>query len=353
MPKSTTTLQNFVDNALSFGDLNPVLTASGYSLEPGLTAMNDAMNGFLSDYPYKQNEFNLPQFYTNSWQQDYAIPGLTTLSWLQRGTCFNINSTALGKPQGYVQIGRDQQQQTSSILSNNGVNGTCFNVNWLPNNVLYYGVWGDSDTGNPTLGNNPVANSVYTNPIGAGSMPANPIAQIQDANGNYLVLTGYGHEGSAAPAAPANSLPGVTASGTGATTTWTVIDAYGQGIRISPVPSQTGCVWQFNLVGQSLPPRFTATVGFSQTIFPVTDEYEPHLRALFIAQLYRYSSEAKIRQKFATEWELAMNSLKKSRVKSDRERDLYKFVPARSVKSGAGGGGGYAGPFWPFGGPPR
>jgi hypothetical protein len=348
VPKSTTTLQNFVDNAMSFGDIQPVLTASGFSMEPALTAMNDAMNGFFADYPYKFNEFNLPPFYTNSWQQDYAIPGLTTLSWLQRGTCFGINSTALGKPQGYVQIGRDQGQSSSGVTSS-AMGGSAFNVNWLPNNVLYFGEWGDLNTGNDTLGNNPAANSVYTNPLGANSQPVNPITQIVDANGNYLVLTTYGAEGSAAPVAPINSLAGVTASGTAATTVWTVVDPYGQGIRIYPVPSQSGCVWQFNLVGQALPPRFNSTNGFSQTIFPVTDEYEPHLRALFIAQLYRYSSEAKIRQKFVTEWELSLKSLAKARMKSDRERDLYKFVVTRSVKDGVGGSGS-AGPYWPFGG---
>jgi hypothetical protein len=87
---------------------------------------------------------------------------------------------------------------------------------------------------------------------------------------------------------------------------------------------------------------------------PVTDDYEPHLRALFIAQLYRYSSEAKIRAKFKDEWQLAMQSLIKSRTKSDRERDFYRFIPSSSVKTGASSGtGGYVGPFWPYGGPPR
>jgi len=349
MPKSATTLQNFVDNAMDFGDIEPVLTAGGHSMEPARTAMNDAMNGLLADYPYKFNEFNLPAFYTNSWQQDYAIPGLTTLSWLQKGICVNINSTALGKPWAYVQCGRDQQQSTSSILSNNFFSGPVFNASYLPNNVLYYGTWGAANTGNSTLGNNPLSGSVYTAPLGAPSQPKNPITQIIDANGNLLVLTGYGTEGTTAPVAPANSVAGTIATpGSGATTTWTVVDPYGQGIRISPVPSQTGCVWQFLLVGQSLPPRFT---NLQQTIFPVTDEYEPHLRALFIAQLYRYSSETKIRAKFATEWEIAMKSLVKARMKSDRERDFYRFVPSRSVKGNTGGG--YAGPFWPYGGPPR
>lgn len=347
---STVTLQNFVDNAQSFGDLNPVLNAGGYSLEPARTAMNDAMNGFLADYPYKFNGFNLPLFYTNSWQQDYAIPGLVTLAWLTRGVCDNISSTAIPKPWSWVEVGRDQQSTTASILSNSFFAQAVFRANWLPNNQLYYGTWGQGNTGNSTLGNNPVSGSVYTNPITASSQPANPITQITDANGNFLVLTTYGTEGSTAPLAAANATPGTTASGSGASTVWTVVDPNGQGIRIAPVPSQTGSVWQFRLTGQLTPPRFSS---FAQTMAPVTDDYEPHLRALFIAQLYRYSSETKIRAKFQTEWDMAMKSLMKARSKSDRERDLYRFVPSTSVKNGAGGWGGYVGPFWPYGGPPR
>jgi hypothetical protein len=347
---STRTLQNFVDNAQAFGDLRPVLNVGGFSLEPATTAMNDAMNGFLADYPYKFNGFNLPPFYTNSWQQDYAIPGLVTLAWLTRGVCVNINATGPNKPWSWVEVGRDQQHTTASILSNNFFASAIYKANWLPNSQLYYGTWGAANTGNATLGNNPVSGSVYTNPLGAGSQPSNPITQITDANGNLLVLTTYGTEGSTAPLAPSNSIAGVLAApGSGATTAWTVVDPNGQGIRIAPVPSQTGSVWQFLLTGQLIPPRFTS---FTQTMAPVTDDYEPHLRALFIAQLYRYSSEAKIRAKFQAEWDLAMKSLMKARAKSDRERDFYRFVPATSCKSGQGGGG-YVGPYWPYGGVPR
>jgi len=346
---STATLQKFVQNAKAFGDIRPVLEVGGYSTEPATTAMNDAMNGFLADYPYKFNGFNLPPFYTNSWQQDYAIVGLTTLAWLTRGTCININSSAIPKPWSWVEVGRDQQKTTASILSNSFFASAIFKANWLPNNQLYYGTWGAGNLGNATLGNNPVAGSVYTNPLGAPSQPANPISQIQDANGNFLVLTTYGTTGNTAPSLPANSAAGTTVND--GSCVWTVVDPNGQGIRIAPVPSQTGCVWQFLLTGQLIPPRFTS---FAQTMAPVTDDYEPHLRALFIAQLYRYSSETKIRAKFQTEWDIAMKSLIKARSKSDRERDFYRFVPGSSVKSGAGGTAGpYVGPYWPYGGPPR
>ena len=347
---STVTLQMFVDNGQAFGDIAPVLNVGGQSLEPARTAMNDAMNGFLADYPYKFNGFNLPLFYTNSWQQDYAIPGLTTLAWLTRGIAVNLSTTSIPKPWSWVEVGRDQQKTTGSLLTNAFFAAAVYRANWLPNNQLYYGTWGQPNFGGPTLGNNPLAGSLYTSPLGAGTQPSNPIAQIQDANGNFLVLTTYGTEGSTAPLAAASSPAGTTASGSGASTVWTVVDPNGQGIRIDPCPSQTGSVWQFELTGQLIPPRFTS---FSQTMAPVSDDYEPHLRALFIAQLYRYSSEVKIRAKFKDEWQLAMQSLIKSRAKSDRERDFYRFVVNQSVKNGAGGarGANNWGPYNSFGQP--
>jgi hypothetical protein len=359
MPQSAVTLQNFVDNAEDFGDLAPVLNVGGHSLEPALTAMNDAMNRFFADYPYKFNQINLPFFYTNSWQQDYVLinpngSSVTNLSWLQQGIAVQINSTALGKPWTWVQVGRSQIQSTANLGSGLAANALApiYSATYMPNNLLYYGTWGDTNTGNATLGNNPVAGSVYTNPLGQISQPANPITQIIDANNNYLVVTGYGTEGTTAPLAPVDAAVGTTATpGSGATTVWTVIDPYGQGIRITPVPSQVGTVWQFRLVGQMPPPRFT---NFSQTIFPVIDEYEPHLRALFIAELYGYSSEAKIAAKAETKRQKALESLAKARQKSDRERDFYKFIAGTSVRSGGNNAGnGYVGPYWPYGGPPR
>ena len=206
-----------------------------------------------------------------------------------------------------------------------------------------------------------------------GSQPANPINQIQDANGNLLVLTTYGTEGTSAPLLPANSSPGLTVSGAGpsftftgvtavdagvsgtysgtiaggasnawaglkvivtgfdnvvnngtflclaststelilantaaavdihagsatstASTVWTVVDPYGQGFRVVPVPTQTGLVWQFYLTGQKRPIRFTS---LNQTLAPLPDEYEPNFRQMFVAQCYRYSPEAKTRAK--------------------------------------------------------
>src|ERR1700737_3833809 len=109
MPASNVTLQAFVNNAKSFGDLKPVLTNSGWEADPACSAMNDAMTGFFADYPYKFSEFLLPFFYSNSYQQDYVLvnpngSSVTNLAFLQTGIAVNINSTALGKPYTWVQV---------------------------------------------------------------------------------------------------------------------------------------------------------------------------------------------------------------------------------------------------------
>lgn len=351
--QSTVTIQNILDILSQIVDIGAVLnTTGGYTNLTILAIATDVMNEFCSQpFPWKWNELALPQFYSNSFQQDYALP-ITNLASLQRGIAVNINNNSVPKPWRYVQVVREQTEATSSW------NGTCpwgasplCNANWMLNSQLYYGTWGAATIGTGTLGNNPVSGSVYTNPLGASSQPSNPITQIIDANGNLLQLTVYGTEGTTAPLAPANSAAGVIATpGVGATTRWTVLDPNGQGIRINPVPSQTGEVWQFNLVGQARAVRFTS---LSQTLFPLPDDFEPPFRQGCVAQAYRYSAIAKVREKFDVEWPLWVKSLKLARVQSDKEPDSNKFVPARTVMGSGGSRGGFWGPGWPFAGPPR
>jgi hypothetical protein len=111
-----------------------------------------------------------------------------------------------------------------------------------------------------------------------------------------------------------------------------VVDPYGQGIRIIPAPAQAGTVWQINLIGQMKPVRFT---GLGQTLFPLTDDMEPHFRQGFIAQCYRYSSDPKVRVKFAPEWQMWKESLLTMRAKEDREMEENLFVPDRGIMGGA------------------
>ena len=429
---STITIQNLVDDAqAAYPELEPILTVAGSAIRAALRAANNVNNAiFATPFPWKWNEMIIPTFFTNSWQQDYAVvypdgSSITQLSWLERGVAFDINNTSIPKPWVNVECGRQLPQRTGTYL-NSTVGAGQFLINWFPNYMLYYGVWGSPIVGTGTLGNNPTAGSVYTAPTGcrvqsavwsggqitfglsylpngltvggalvvsevlptaynntyaivsitgtsvvvtaannpgtfeapgivvlAGisptppnlSQPNNPITQIQDANGNFLLLTTYGTEGTTPPVAPKNAAPGTTVSGTGATTVWTVLDPQGYGFRLLEVPPQSGVVWQFSLVGQAKPVRFTS---LSQDIFPIPDEMEPHFFQGFVTQLFKFSPEAKIRAKFDKEWPLWIDSLNKMRAREDRELEENMFVPNRTVMGSGTARVGWQGAAWPY-----
>jgi hypothetical protein len=432
----TVTLQDLADFLQSFGDLEPILNVGGQTSKVMISAANIVMAAICGvPFPHKWNEFNCPQFYTNSLQQDYPVvnpdgSSLTNLAWLERGVVIDINNTAEPKPFRLVETGRQLSQASGTWFNGGNLNSPMFLVNWLPNNLMYYGVWGKNHIGSATQGNNPKPGSVYTNPLGASvlaavwaataggqitfglnyipndlvigsalqvnyarpllynntytvvsisgnnvvvtstlnpgiyeaggvigniggagsSMPDNPFTQIKDSNGNLLLLTGYGTEGLTAPTAPPNATPGTLVTRVDATTVWTVLDPFGQGFRILPVPVETGLLWQFNLVGQMKPVRFTS---LSQTLAPFPDEFETHFQMGMIAQLYRFSPQAKVYNKFPEAWRLWLMSLSELRSKEDREMEENMFVPERGITGGTSGRNRFYGPSWPFNYPVR
>ncbi|VVB50961.1 Uncharacterised protein [uncultured archaeon] len=431
---SMVTLQHLVDVAQTYGDIEPIINAGGFTQTVAISAANSVMNAICAvAFPHKWNEFNIPPIYTNSLQQDYAVVNpagvsgnlvltavslvssangtavyagsvtggdfngyagvpfvitgfvnsgnngtfmcasststtltlvntggvlethagnaisaagpLLNMSWLERGVAFDINNSAVPKPYVRIECGRQLPQIQASYVGGRGLGDPGFFCNWFPNRTLYYGIWGAANVGNATVGNNPVANSVYTQPLGSNSQPLNPITQIIDANGNYLLLTGYGHEGSGAPLAARNATPGTTVSGVGATTTWTVLDPNGWGFRFTPVPSTTGTEWQFNLTAQMKPVRFTS---LSQTLAPLPDEFEPHFRQGFIAELYGRSPEKAVFAKYQVAWQQWLRSLQELRIKEDRELEENKFIPARTVFGASRSRSNFQGGAWPF-----
>lgn len=344
MGNSTITLQDVVYDAMTDSQCEPVLSISGRSQAPALSIASTCMNFMLSQpFPWKWNELapgvGIPLFCSNSYQQDYAVPGLTNLAWLQRGRVLDVNNTSLPKPSFIVEVGRSLPQLSSTSLTTCYLNNPQFIANWFPNDQLYYGVWGGNPAGS---GNDPVAGSVYTNPISPGnSQPSNPITQIRDANSNLLVLTTYGTTGMSAPVLAVNSAPGTTVAD--GSCVWTAVDPKGQGFRIAPVPSQGGNQWQFWLVGQARPPRFTS---LSQTLDPIPDDYAEYFRQGFFAYCYMRSPEAKTRQLGTQQFELWKAGLADARQKSDRERDECGFVPDAPLIGGCGTG--YLGAAWPY-----
>jgi len=367
--QSTVTLQMIADNLLVRGDLKPILTAGGFNQTLICELATDTMAAMCdTTAPWKWNEIVLPPFYTNSWQQDYALvypgvaspptggPSVTNLEWLTDGIGVQINNSSTPKPWSWIEVGRRQGRSTATVLGNSFFASPQFTCSWLPNNLLYYGTWGAAMTGNSTWGNNPQAHQVIGSPLTSSNItPSNPINQIQDANGNYLVVSTYGTTGSTAPSAPTSSAPGTLV--TDGSVVWTVIDPYGQGIRIKPVPSQTGPVWQLTLMGQMKPVRFNPLVSLNlQTLFPLTDDYENIFRQGVIAQAYLYSPEEKQRAKGTDLWNRWVStvhslSLQAGKQQGERERDLDRVVPESSIMGAGSPRVGWVGSAWPFGGP--
>jgi hypothetical protein len=338
----TQTGQNIIDSLRGMPELAPIFQSqvSGFSLQTALDIINEAM-AFMhgTNFPWKHNEIELPPFYVNSYQQDYAST-VENLGWLQSGECLDVNNSALPKAQPQVECVKDLPRASSWVALPPMFFGNMkFQVCWRYNNQLYYGTWGqaNSGTGNTTRGNNPVSGSKYTNPLSIGNqMPFNPITQIQDANGNLLQLTGYGTEGTTAPVAPANSAAGTIATpGSGATTQWTVLDPLGQGFRIWPTPSQSGVVWQFNLRGQAKPPALLTSL--STLLTPVPDELIHVFRQGCIAMAYKYSPEEKVRARYDRELARWEDVLMKGRMQGDREAESHAFIPVGGVVASPGG----------------
>ena len=336
---TTYTGQNIVDSLRIMPLLAPIFQSqvSGFSLEPGLTIINETMAYMMgANAAWKFNEIELAPFYVNSFQQDYASSA-SNIGWLQSGDILDVNNTMMPKAQPQCECVKDLPRASSWVALPPNFFGTLkFQVCWRYNNQLYFGTWGAANTGNATRGNNPVSGSVYTNPLSTGGqMPFNPITQIKDGNGNLLILTGYGTEGSTAPIAPANSAAGTVATpGAGATTQWTVVDPLAQGFRIWPTPSQSGVVWQFNLRAQAKPPApFTS---LSTLLSPIPDEYIHVFRQGCITTAYRYSPEKTVRAMYDDELKIWEAVLMKGRIQGDREAENHSFIAGGIVASPGG-----------------
>ena len=286
-----------------------------------------------TNFAWKFNEIEVAPFYISSYQQDYATFN-TKIGWLQSGDCLDVNNTALAKTQPQVEVVKDLPRASSWVALPPMFYGVMkFQVCWRYNSQLYYGTWGAANTGNPTRGNNPQINSTYTFPlVTGGQMPFNPITQIQDANGNLLVLTTYGVTGATAPILAANSSAGTTV--TDGSCIWTVVDPVGQGFRVWPTPSQSGVVWQFNLRAQAKPPAQISSLD--TLLVPIPDEYIHIFRQGCISTAYRYSSEEKVRQMYTQERQIWTETLMGARMQADREPENHSFVTGGIVASPAG-----------------
>lgn len=338
MANSTVRLSDIVTHIKTFPELAPVIqvTAGGSSLQPALSIFNDTMTEMVAQvFNWKWNRFKLPLVYTNSWQQDYAL-NVVNLGWLENGVTIDINNTALPKPIWPLEVVKDLPMTSAQY----GIPGQ---VCWFPNDQLQYSTW-------------PGASQTYTTPLGATSVPSNPITQIQDSNGNFWVVTTYGTTGSVEPTWPTSPVyPTQNSPNTAATTqtdgsvVWTAINPKGQGIRCNPIPPQSGTVYQFNLFGQYRPFAFSNGLftQFSQTLEPIPDDFVKYFKDGAVAMTYSHSSDKGVRGKFQDMYNLWIKSMTSAKTQGDRERDNYGFYPTQGVVQNSPYGS-YVGPANPY-----
>jgi hypothetical protein len=131
------------------------------------------------------------------------------------------------------------------------------------------------------------------------------------------------------------------------TVQWTAVWPKGQGFRISPMPSQTGPVWQIAPVGQARIQQFT---NLKQILDPIPDDYFRYFKQGFFCYCYLASPDPKVRARFAEEKRLWMESLNLCVSQGSREDDDWTFCPTTaSVMDTGWTYGNQSSPAWPYG----
>lgn len=362
MGNSSQMVRNLVDDAQTFAEIAPVLPNGGYSDQPALSIVNDTMTAMLAGTPdgepfnWKFNRILVPPFYINSYQQDYFIPGLVNLGWLEGCTAVYQNITTFPKIIVPIEVKRDVLE-VSTQMSTSRVCKIC----WMQNDTMQCGVWGQSQIASLTGCPNPGAGVVYTSPVGLTTTPINPITCVIDAVGNLWVVTTYGTCGS--------TNPFVTGQGNGYTLTpifptlanrnvitttvtdgsviWTAINPKGQGLRINPAPPQTGPMWRILPVAQARVPLFTK---MSQYLDPIPDDYYTYFKQGFFAQCFRRSPDVKVRNKFKDEWAMWLKACDNAVRKGSSEQDDWGFYPNTAGVMDTGYGINPVNPAYPYGG---
>lgn len=328
MGASTVTLQSIVDYISTQGELSPVLPTGGYSTLAAIANATDVMKDLLAKpFNWKWNSFNVPPFYTISWQNDYYGINLTNIGWLENCTAIDINNTALPKPIYYPECVRDFP---IDAWASSPPEKIC----WKYNSSLYPGVW-------------PGNSKVYTNPLGAPQTPNNPPTNIVDVNGVYLVLTTYGTTAATGPApvAPNPWTPTSVTTVADGSCVWTAANPDGQGLRVGPLPPQQGVVYQMNVVAQAKPPTFA---NLQQKINPIPDEYQGYFRDGMIAYTYRISPDPSMQARFPMMRQAWLAAMMDACKQGDRERDAACFVPQSSIMGNDMMGSGSMGPADPY-----
>lgn len=352
MGNSTISLQSIVDDAASMGDTAPALATGGVSDGPALSMANDVMAAMLLGGPdgqpfaWKWNRatFDKVRFFTNSWQQDYFLPGISNVAWIEMAWAVNFQQTSNPKQKIKMEVRRDLAVTADQT-------GYPSKICWIYNDQAQTGTWGQTALASVGGLTNPGPSAVYSDPSTATQAVNNPITIIKDPNGNLWVVTTYGTCGTVQPNWPASpqyptfSSPNTVATTvTDGTVVWTAVDPKGQGMRLAPIPPQTGIEWLIEPQCQLRAPTFA---NLQQLLDPIPDDFATYFKQGFFAQCYRRSADPKVRAKFPDEWRLFMDALRKAIIAGQRELDDVGFYPGSSIMD-SGISTVYLGPAYPW-----
>lgn len=361
-------LQRFVDAVSRRSDMSAALSTAGHSDQPALDIASEVMNAMCrggangQQMNFKWNRINvIPNplgvmsaiggfgtFLSNAFQQDYAVPGVINVDWIEEAPYININQ--LQQPKQVLWA--DPKRNLSKEYLTTGPQP--FKICALPNFLLDYGIWGQSAALQVDGMNNPGPGAVYTYPLGPGVAPDNPVTQVMDvATGNLYVLTTYGVCGLTLPAFPPTvAYPTLTAPGTPATMVadgtcvWTALNPNGQGFRLNCPPSGNSVIWLFRVVAQCLPLVFTS---LTQTLGLLPDDQVSFFRAGFEAKCCEHSPDPKVRAKAVQPGTgmlaLWMKSLELAIQSQTKEQDDQVLLPDGT---GFGVGPSTPSPVYPF-----
>lgn len=335
---STTKAKQLFTPLLTIPDIKLQTPSGGYTIEPGLSILNDIMAMALTEnFNWKWNRAQVSSFLTVALQQDY-VTNITDLGWLEQGTRLDINNTAIPKPYWPVETSRD--------LAQTSVQQTSYYASFVPNTIATMGTW--------------AALTSYPCGYGIAQTPTSRIQQFIDANGNILFInsnslglslnsaggtvtvgTPYGTSGAVQPLLAANSAAGTTV--VDGTVTWTVASQNGYAIRLSPIPPSGGICYLMQLWYQKKPQILTSL----DSVVPWPDEMIYLLRDGVRARGLSYAP-SKAKESVLAE-QIWMESLMRFKRGGDREAEECAFVPRGPVIGQQIGTATQIGPANPYG----
>lgn len=327
---STLTLQEILDPLRTYPEVQPLTPVGGFTNQPALSIANDVLARMLAQpFNWKWNREYVPTFLSVSLQQDY-ITNVTDMGWLEQAVRLDINNTTNPKPFFTMESVRDLGQTSRQANP--------FNLSYLPNRLATMGVW--------------TALTAYGSGYGQAAVPASPIQQFIDANGNILFINSnslglslnspgysgttipttppFGTSGAVEPVLAANSAAGTTV--VDGTVTWTVADPDGYAIRLAPIPPFSGLCWLIAPIYQKAPPLLTS---LGLTIDPVPDDLAYLFRQGFLSMLYRHSPDPGAARKAGPAYQEWLVDLTTALRGADREREDAVVYPSESLTGGS------------------